>query len=622
VSERAFPVVFAGHVDHGKSTLVARLVLDTGGFPDGRLDELRRASERRGVPLELSFLLDAFQVERDQAVTIDASRVWFRSPQRRYEVIDAPGHREFVRHAVSAAGDARAAVLVVDAREGVSEQTRRHALLLPLLGVRDAIVVVNKMDAVDFARERFDAVAGEARTLAQRTGLELRAIVPAVARDGDGVVARGARMPWHEGPTLLEALDALPEARRDRDVPMRLPVQDVYRRDEVRIAVGTVDEGVLRAGDDVVILPSGEGSHVEELIAFPAAPERAPAGTAIGVRLRGVPFVRPGDVLADPAAVPAIAEALDVTVFWLGEERLAAGDFAQMRCGTRDTGVVVERIDARIDVATGERVAAEALERNEVYEVRLRCTEPAIVETRPASSLGRFALYRGDAIGGGGLVRAVVNRRARRSSPNVAAQRSGVDAERRAARWGHRGAVVWLTGLPSAGKSTLARELEAALFAAGWNTYVLDGDTVRTGLNGDLGFSAEDRRENVRRVGEVAGLFADSGAIAIVALVSPNAADRDAARAVVPGRFHEVYVRADRATCEARDAKGLYRRAHAGEIADFTGVTAPYEPPAAPELVVDTARRPVEDCAAELVAYVRRVAANDAAPAGAPAVSR
>ena len=610
MSGGAFPVVFAGHVDHGKSTLVARLVLDTGGFPDGRLEELRRASERRGVPLELSFLLDAFQVERDQAVTIDASRVWFRSASRRYEVIDAPGHREFVRHAVSAAGDARAAVLVVDAREGVSEQTRRHALLLPLLGVDEAIVVVNKMDAAGFARERFDEVAREARALAARTGLALRAVVPAVARDGDGVVAPSPRLAWYEGPPLLEALDALAPGRRDELAPMRFPVQDVYRRDEARILVGTVDDGTLRAGDDVVVLPSHEPAVVETLAGFPDAPERAAAGTATALRLRGVTFVRPGDVLADPAAVPPVADALDATVFWLDAAPLAPGEFVTMRCGTRDTGAVVEAVFARIDVATGERVAAGALERNEVYEVRLRCLEPAVVEVRPRSSLGRFALYRDDAIGGGGLVRAVVVApRARRSSPNVAAGNGGIAADERAARWGHRGAVVWLTGLPSAGKSTLARALERALFAAGWNAYVLDGDAVRTGLNGDLGFSADDRRENVRRVGEVAGLFADAGAIAIVALVSPSAADRDAARAVAPGRFHEVYVHADRATCEARDVKGLYRRAHAGEIPEFTGVSAPYEPPAAPELVVETAARSVEECAAELIAYVRRVAA-------------
>jgi len=605
---KTLPVVFAGHVDHGKSTLVARTLLDTGYFPDGKVAELQDAASRRNVPLEISFLLDAFQIERDQAITIDATRIWFQSATRRYEIIDAPGHREFVRHMVSGAADAVAAVLVVDVNEGISEQTRRHALLLPLVGVRRAIVAVNKMDTADFDATRFRAIESDVRDLCQAAGLALVAVIPTVARDGDNVVTGGERMPWYHGPAMLEALDALDD-RLETAMPLRFPVQDVYRRDEERILVGTVGGGTITAGMTLLFSPSRETARVTQIVRFPASDTPAHAGEAVGIKLDRAIFVDPGDVASEIAEAPHVSTAFDATVFWLDAEALYRGEHLRMRCGTRDSTVLVDAIGGSIDIATFERRAAGAVERNDVADVSLRSVTPAVLD-HAYWALGRFALYRNDVICGGGVVRAITREEepARKQSPNVSNTERGTLARERSRRNGHLGLVVWLTGLPSSGKTTLATQLEHALFADGWYAYVLDGDTLRTGINGDLGFSASDRTENVRRTGEIAALFADAGAIAIVSLVSPQRADRARARAAAAEHFHEVFVSADVATCETRDPKGLYRRARSGEIPSFTGVGAEYEAPDAAELVIDTTHETVEESLAQLLSYVRKAA--------------
>ncbi len=602
---KTFAVVFTGHVDHGKSTLVARLLLDTGYFTDGKLAELEAAAQRRGVPLEISFLLDSFQVERDQAVTIDATRIWFSSATRRYAIIDAPGHREFVRHMVSGAADALAAVVVVDAVEGIGEQTRRHALLLPLVGVTRAIVAINKMDAIGFDAARYARIVADVRAVFGQTGLELVAAVPTVARDGDNVVTRSARIPWYDGPTLLGALEALDE-RAALHAPVRFPVHDVYRRDDERILVGNLDGGRVEAGMTLVFSPTRDSARVTRIVRFPESGLPALAGEAFGFTLDQPIFIGPGDVASDERDVPHVADALDATIFWLDRAPLEIGEHVRMRCGTRDVTAVVDRIGGVIDIETFYERPASSLLRNDIAQVTLRGLQPFVVDPHPAQ-LSRFALYRGDAVGGGGIVRTIVAERAtrRRSSPDVASLVApGVSAADRSRRYGHRGIVVWLTGLPSAGKSTLAARAAAALFADGWFAYVLDGDTLRSGLSGDLGFSAADRIENARRVGEVAALFADAGCIALVAVVSPLREGRALARAAATEAFVEVFVKADLATCELRDTKGLYRRARERDVAAFTGISADYEEPLAPDLVIDTTR---SDVAASTVALLERI---------------
>jgi bifunctional enzyme CysN/CysC len=415
-------------------------------------------------------------------------------------------------------------------------------------------------------------------------------------------------MPWYTGPALLAALESLADDEAST-APIRFPVHDVYRRDEERILVGTVAGAPLAAGTTLAFAPTGDRARVTRIVRFPASDAPARVGEAIGITLDAPIFVGPGHVASTPDALPHIVQSVEATIFWLDATTLTVGEHVRMRCGTRDVTVVLEAIAGTIDIETFAEHPALALTRNDIARVTLRGLQPLVVDTTPAA-LARFALYRGDAVGGGGIITQVARGRSggRRSSPDVTSSALGVSSAERSRRAGHRGLVVWLTGLPSSGKSTLAAGVEAALFADGWFTYVLDGDNLRTGLNGDLGFGLADRSENVRRTGEVAALFADAGCIAIVAQVSPLRADRARARAATPDAFVEIYVRADLAVCEARDVKGLYRRARDGDIADFTGVSSPYEEPLAPDLVIETARIDIAAGIGQILELVRSVA--------------
>jgi len=594
-------VVFVGHVDHGKSTLIARLLLDAGAFPDGKLSQLEEASRRRGVPLELSFLLDAFQVERDQAVTIDATRVWFRTPSRVYALCDAPGHHEFIKHMVTGASQAALAVLLIDAEQGVCEQTRHHAALLAMLGICDAVVAVNKMDCVAFSHERFAQIAQSATTMLEERALRAAAVIPTVARDGDNVVLRSQRMPWYDGATAMDALKSYDTAHRGAQ-PLRLPVQDVYRRGGSRVIVGNLQGGPLRPGDRMLFAPSGVTATVERF--WDGHDTSALDGDAVAFSLEESLFIDAGSVGAPPEDAPAITDVFEASIFWFSPQELRVDSHLKMRLGTSEVSVRVEAIGGVLDVATYQYAPAEAVGVNGIAQVRLRCAVPVAIDVRPSSVISRFALYTNGRICGGGRVRTAATQRAlRRRSPNVTPESHLVDRFARAARNGHRGGVLWLTGLPCAGKSTIAKELEQRLFAHGWNAYVLDGDTLRTGINGDLGFSEEDRRENVRRTAEMAALFADAGMIAIVALVSPSAADRRRAREVCPEAFHEIYVSTPRHVCEMRDVKGLYAGARRTKISGFTGVSAPYERPISPDLTID-ATLPIDVCVQDIFDYV------------------
>lgn len=599
--------VFLGHVDHGKSTLISRLLLDTGHFPDGRLKELKAAAHRRGVPMEISFLLDAFQVERDQAVTIDSSRIWLTTPARTYAIVDAPGHKEFVRHMVSGASEAHVAVLLVDAHEGVSEQTRRHLMLLSLLNVGQVIIVLNKMDLVDFSQSHYESISQQAQDLLTHLNLDSLGVVPAVARDGDNIVKRSTRMEWFTGPTVLELLEAA-EPHKHEPAALRFPIQDVYRTGTVRTLVGTVEGSGLKAGANIMVLPLGNSAIVTEIVRYPENGEPARHGEAVGIVLDRPLFVEAGHVACAPEQTPHVVSNLDATIFWLSPNTLRPGDKVRVRIATSDVQGTVAAIERKIDVQTLEYENAESLQNGDISQVNIITEAPLVVERTPGSILSRFALYQDGIVCGGGVVTGIPDVvQARQSSANVFSERHLVSAKARQQRQAHRSGVVWLTGLPSAGKSTLGKRLEQEIYSLGWNTYFLDGDTMRTGLNGDLGFSGDDRRENVRRVGEVAALFADAGLIAIAALVSPSKADRERARqACKSGYFVEAYIYAALEICEERDPKGLYKRARAGEIPDFTGISSAYEPPDHSELVVDTATQTVEECTAQLFEFVHQ----------------
>lgn len=616
-------VVVVGHVDHGKSTLIGRLFHDAGVLPEGRFDQLVAAAERRGVAFEFANFTDGLQAERDQNVTIDTTQILFRSNGREILFIDAPGHREFIKNMVTGAAQADAALLVIDAVDGVSDQTRRHALLLTILGISRLIVVINKIDRIAESERpaRFSALAAAATDVLGSLGLAPASIVPAAASLGWNVINRAAEIAWHQGATVVEALfDLAPARTRSHQLAPDRPcavfsVQDVYRRDARRWLVGRLESGSLAPGDSVVVLPSGQTATVD-LVEFGAAnPQvRTPAFT-----IREPLFVARGDVLASPDAGLVVATTLHARIFWLGREPMTADRRYEVRLGTQHTDAEVVAITRVIDASElAERVDCSCVPAHDVADVELRLSRPLVVAPSLALAAGGRAcalarlvivdrLPQPDIVGGG----IVLPTTPAMAQAAAAATEARVSADERRARQGHRGVVVWLTGLSGSGKSTLANGLERTLFARGLQVTVLDGDRVRFGLNADLGFSQEDRRENIRRIAEVAKLFAESGVIAITSFISPYAADRERARDIVSTDasgaglpFIEVFVEADLAVCEARDPKGLYRKARAGDIADFTGISAPYEIPAHAELVIRTAECTPEEGVARLAELV------------------
>jgi bifunctional enzyme CysN/CysC len=609
MSSTPLKLVVAGHVDHGKSTLVGRLLHDTDSLPEGKIEELKAAAAQRGVPFEWSFTLDALQAERDQAVTIDAARCQLRLAGRDALLIDAPGHREFLAKMMTGASTADAALLVVDAAQGVQAETRRHAHLFHLLGIRTVVVALNKMDLVDFAESRFRERGAEIATALAALDLTSKAVVPVAAADGDNVAHRSSRMPWYQGPPLAEALAALPAALPPIEQPLRLPIQDVYRIDQRRLYAGRIESGRIAVGDEVLFSPSNKTARVTGIELWPAQLTEATAGRAVAITLDRPLFIERGEVASHLDARPVLAQHFRATLVWLGARPPRLGASYRLDLNTARAPVMIERIDRVLDTAQSVERQDKRLERDGIAEAMLK--GPRLLALDDASRLprsGRFVLREDGEVVAGGLVNldGIADQRPAPAAAALTPVTHRVTREARTRRAGHRGGVLWFTGFSGAGKSTLAMAVEEHLFRKGYAVYVLDGDNVRGGLNADLGFRPADRVENIRRIGEVAALFADAGFICITAFISPYAADRARARAAAGAAFHEIHLNVDIATCERRDPKGLYRRARAGELAEFTGIAAPYEPPTAPELTVDTGALSIEASVELIVQHVER----------------
>jgi bifunctional enzyme CysN/CysC len=609
-------VVIVGHVDHGKSTLIGRLLHETGNLPDGKLEQLKAVAKRRGMPFEWAFLLDALQTERDQGITIDTSQIRFRTPSRDIVLIDAPGHTEFLRNMITGASQADAALLIVDAAEGVREQTRRHGYLLQLLGVHQIAVVINKMDRIEYDAARFEEIKKELSDHLGSLGLTPSAIIPISARHGDGVARRSDSIRWYDGPTVLEIFERFNTAPRADQLPLRFPVQAIYKFDDRRIIAGRVETGRVTVGDTVTVTPSGKQVKVRAIEAWPVpdkskVPLEARAGQSVGVTLDQEIFLQRGDVLSADA-VPTAATTIRARVFWLHEIPLETGTALTVRIGTAEARATITATPKAIDPGALETSGHDAIAQNHVGEIQVTLATPLAADTYEASpQTGRIVLDLDGRIAGGGLIlsaeRGAAAQPARaaaaqpaRTAENIVPVASAVSADERAARFGHGGAVIWFTGLPASGKSTLARALERHLFDRGGAPILLDGDTIRSGLNSDLRFSDADRAENVRRLAEVAAHLSRSGAIAIVAAVSPSAQERERAKNIAGKGFFEIHVATQQEICEERDPKNHYRKARSGQLADFTGVTSQYEPPADPDLRIDTAQTSTESAVREL----------------------
>ena len=612
-------IVVVGHVDHGKSTLIGRLLADTDSLPEGKLAAVEKACREEGMPFEHAFLLDALLEEQAQNITIDTTRIEFRHQGRAFQIIDAPGHREFIKNMVTGAAAADEAILLIDAQEGLKEQTRRHGLLLSLLGVARVIVAVNKMDLVGWKEERFRELEREIREYLGGLKIPPREVIPISAREGSQVKHRDPKhLGWFRGPTLLEALLAgAPEATRGGDAsgPLRFVVQDIYRFDERRVIAGRIESGTLRPGDSLIFFPDRKSSRVKTIEAW-GEPEGGKAlgpGRAAAVTLEEQIFVERGHVGSHQDHPPVESRELRARIFWLDADPLRLQAPVQLRLATQNVEARLVAIDRVVDAEKLEHKsgAREEVGRFEVAEVRIRCRRPLVYDAHDkVESLGRFALQQGARLGGGGIILTAEYpaRLAKAVTGEHLTWTEGrVSQEARAGHFGHEGAVIWLTGLSGSGKSTLAVALESLLFRRGIASMILDGDNLRHGLCADLGFSLEDRAENIRRAGEVAKLMAESGLVVISSLISPLRKERQAVRSACQAggvNFSEIFVSAPLRECEKRDPRGLYRKARAGEIKGFTGIDSPYEEPEKPDLVLRTDQENVESSVGHLLEHV------------------
>jgi bifunctional enzyme CysN/CysC len=558
----------------------------------------------RGGELDFALLLDGLSAEREQGITIDVAYRFFSTDRRTFIVADTPGHEQYTRNMVTGASTADLAVILIDARKGVLTQTRRHSYLVSLLGIRHVVLAVNKMDLVRYARDPFEAIARDYRQFAERIGLTAVTAIPISAVHGDNIVEPGTNMAWYQGPTFLSHLETVDVEDAAATRPFRLPVQWVNRPTaDFRGFAGRIVSGAVHPGDRIRVLPSGRESTIARIVTADGDLAAAAAGRSVTLTLADEIDVSRGDVLAAADAPPAVADQFEATLVWMHDEAMLQGRAYLMKIGTRTVTATVAPLKYKVDVTSLEHVAAERLELNEIGVCELELDRPIAFEPYADSrDLGGFILIdrlTNNTVGAGLL------RFALRRSQNVHWQALDVNKESRAAQKGQRACVLWLTGLSGAGKSTIANLVEKRLLALGRHTYLLDGDNVRHGLNKDLGFTEQDRVENIRRVAEVAKLMVDAGLIVLVSFISPFRAERRTARSLFePGEFIEVYIDTPMVVAEARDPKGLYRKARRGELKNFTGIDSPYEPPEAAELRIDTTVLEAETAAERIIAHL------------------
>ena len=607
-------IVIVGHVDHGKSTLIGRLFYDTGSLPEGKYEQLVEVARRRGVPFELANLMDGLQAERDQNITIDTAQIWFHTPKRQYVIIDAPGHKEFLKNMITGAANADAALLLIDANEGIQEQSRRHGYLLHLLGIRQITVLVNKMDLKNYEETVFRKIEKNYRIFLKQVGVEPKMFIPVSAKEGENVATVSSRMPWYRGMTVFEALDEFIVPPLPIHQPLRFPIQDVYRFDHRRILAGRIESGSLKVGDHLRFWPTGKGSVVNTIERWNASSSiSASTGESIGITLTEQIFVERGKIVSHEKDAPEVTNEFKANLFWLGRTPLQIGKKYKLKLTTQEVECEVKSIGKIIDASTLADVTSgrDCIARNDVAELTLRTRLPvALDEHQQITTTGRFVLVDGREVSGGGIISGVAKQLPRGLGPlqeHLTWSHGEVFSRERFVRNKHGGGVLWFTGLSGAGKSTLAIALERELFNRGMQVYRLDGDNLRYGLNANLGFSPEDRSENIRRAAEAAKLLADAGFIVIASFISPYRIDRHRAREIMKEAqvpFFEIYVNCPLEVCEQRDTKQLYTKARAGEIKDFTGVSAPYEPPEKSELTVCTDQRTPAESVAEILDFI------------------
>ena len=597
--------ITCGSVDDGKSTLIGRLLYESKVLFEDQLGQLEADSKKLGTQgdeLDFALLVDGLAAEREQGITIDVAYRFFATDKRKFIVADTPGHEQYTRNMVTGASTADLAVILVDARQGLLTQTRRHSYLVSLLGIRKVVLAINKLDLMDYSQAVFDRIEADYRAFAAQIGLDDIQCIPLSALRGDNMLTPSPNTPWYTGPSLLAYLEDVPlEQARASEAPFRLPVQWVNRPNlDFRGFCGNVAAGSVSVGERIRVLPSGQQSEVSKILGASGPQQRAECGQAVTLVLKDEIDISRGDLIALADAPPAVADQFEATLVWMDEDALLPGRPYLMKIGCRTVGMSCANLKHRVDVNSLEQLAAKTLELNGIGVCNLHLDRPipfdAYADNRDTGGFIVIDRLSNRTVGAGMLHFAL------RRAQNVHWQAIDVNREAHAALKGQSPRVLWFTGLSGAGKSTIANLVERKLHALGRHTYLLDGDNVRHGLNRDLGFTEADRVENIRRVAEVAKLMLDAGLITLVSFISPFRAERDMARSLAgDGNFLEIFIDAPLALAEQRDPKGLYQKARRGELKNFTGIDSPYEPPVNPELHIDTQRESAEAAAERIV---------------------
>ncbi len=601
-------VVIVGHVDHGKSSLIGRLIYDLGEVPQGKYEELKLVSEKRGMEFEYAFLLDALQVERDQGITIDTTQIFFKTKKRKYVFIDAPGHKEFIKNMITGASSADIAVLIIDAHEGLKEQTKKHAYLLKLLGLDNVICLYNKMDKINYDEKKFLKVKKELRQFTNNIGVNINASIPISAKCGDNIISKSKKLSWYTGPTFCKILDNCNIKKEGEYLPLRFPIQDIYKVDDKRVIVGRIETGEIKLNDELFFLPSNETVKLSSFEVWPKAKKKYKSGDNIAITIEDQIFFDKGNLISHVNDCPKLMNTFEASLFWLSEEKLKLDNQYLMKINTGEYNITVSKVSKVIDTNNlNSKSSNLSPQKNDVCEVIVHSSQLIPMDDfKDNQKTGRFCILDEEKIIAGGIINLqnFPDQKDLVQTKNIKPVNFSVTEIDRALRFNHRSAIIWLTGLSGSGKSTIAKEIEKKLFLKNFNVFVLDGDNLRMGLNRGLGFSTEDRTENIRRTAEVAKLLTQAGFIVIVSLISPYVSERKKARDIRPEIFKEISIKASIDECKKRDVKGLYSRAIKGEIKNFTGISSPYEDPKNPDLILNTEKESVEESVNKLESFI------------------